>query len=457
MWLIVLLVVAIAFIVLATSRLKLHPFLALLIAAFGYGILSRSASGGSLAGVVKSINDGFGETLGAFGIVIVAGSVIGTFLEKSGGAARLAQRTVDLVGRRRVPMAMGVIGYIVSIPVFCDSGFILLAPLARSLSSKARVPLAAGAMALSLGLYATHTMVPPTPGPVAAAGMLEADLGRVILFGLIVSVPALLVSWLFSVKIAARVKLPSDDVGANDYSPVLSAATESAPGGPSVARSRAPILVPIVLILLRSVCTFPDRPLVTGALAEAVNFVGQPVVALLIGVFLAFLLPARLTREMLSASGWVGEAVLAAATILIITGCGGAFGKVLRDSNIASVVSQLLGDRAASWGLWLPFLLAAAIKTAQGSSTVAIITTAGIVAPMLEPLGLATPTGRALAVVAIGAGSMVVSHVNDSYFWIVTQLCTMTVRQGYKLQTLGTLVEGVVAAGTVWIVGAIVL
>ncbi len=457
MWLIVLLVVAIAFIVLATSRLKLHPFLALLLAAFGYGILSRSASGGSLAGVVKSINDGFGETLGAIGIVILAGSVIGTFLEKSGGAARLAQRTVDLVGRRRVPMAMGVIGYIVSIPVFCDSGFILLAPLARSLSSKARVPLAAGAMALSLGLYATHTMVPPTPGPVAAAGMLEADLGRVILFGLIVSIPALLVSWLFSVKIAARVKLPSDDAGASDYSPVLSAATESAPDGPSVARSLAPILVPIVLILLRSVCLFPSHPLGEGWVASVIDFIGQPVVALLIGVFLAFLLPARLTRETLSASGWVGEAVLAAATILIITGCGGAFGKVLRESNIASVVSQLLGDRAASWGLWLPFVLAAAIKTAQGSSTVAMITTAGIAAPMLEPLGLATPAGRALTVVAIGAGSMVVSHANDSYFWIVTQLCKMTVRQGYRLQTLGTLVEGVVAAGAVWIVGAIVL
>lgn len=451
MWLIVLLVVAIAFIVLATSRLKLHPFLALLIAAFGYGILSRSASGGSLAGVVKSINDGFGETLGAIGIVILAGSVIGTFLEKSGGAARLAQRTVDVVGPRRVPLAMGAIGYIVSIPVFCDSGFILLAPLARSLSSKARVPLAAGAMALSLGLYATHTMVPPTPGPVAAAAMLEADLGRVILFGLIVSVPALLVSWLFSVKVAARVKLPSDEVPPSDST------TDSAPEGPSVGRSLAPILVPIVLILLRSICRFPSHPLGEGWIVSVIDFTGQPVVALLIGVFLAFLLPAGLTREMLSASGWVGEAVLAAATILIITGCGGAFGKVLRDSNIASVVSQLLGDRAASWGLWLPFLLAAAIKTAQGSSTVAIITTAGIAAPMLEPLGLATPTGRALAVVAIGAGSMVVSHVNDSYFWIVTQLCKMTVRQGYKLQTLGTLVEGVVAAGTVWIVGAIVL
>lgn len=447
MWLMALLVIAVVFIVLATSKLKLHPFLALLIAAFGYGILSGQMS---LADVVKSINDGFGGTIGSIGLVILAGSIIGTFLEKSGGAARLAQRTVDLVGPKHVPMAMGIIGYVVSIPVFCDSGFILLAPLARSLSAKARIPLAAGVMALSLGLYATHTMVPPTPGPVAAAGVLGADLGRVIFFGLIVSVPALLAAWLFSVKIAGRVQLASDEAAQPEVPP------STVSQGPSVARSLAPILVPIVLILLRSVCLFGDRPFVTGALGEAVDFVGQPVVALLIGVFLAFLLPARLTTSMLSASGWIGEAVLGAATIIIITGCGGAFGKVLQNANIADVVSRFLGEGSA-WGLWLPFILAAAIKTAQGSSTVAIITTAGIVAPLLEPLHLATPTGRALAVVAIGAGSMVVSHVNDSYFWIVTQLAGMTVKQGYKLQTLGTLVEGVVAALAVWGVGAIVL
>ncbi len=447
MWLTALLVIAIVFIVLATSKLKLHPFLALLIAAFGYGILSRRMS---LEEVVASINAGFGGTIGHIGIVILAGSIIGTFLEKSGGAARLAQRTVDLVGQKRVPMAMGIIGYIVSIPVFCDSGFILLAPLAKSLSSKARVPLAASAIALSLGLYATHTMVPPTPGPVAAAGVLGADLGRVIFFGLIVSVPALLVSWLFSVKIAGRVRLAADEIPETDPTPQMVS------DGPSAIKSLAPILVPIVLILMRSICTFPDAPLVEGGLASVIDFVGQPVVALLVGVLLAFLLPAKLTTSMLSASGWIGEAVLAAATIIIITGCGGAFGKVLQNSHIADVVSQSLSDGSA-WGLWLPFVLAAAIKTAQGSSTVAIITTAGIVAPMLDPLGLATPTGRAMAVVAIGAGSMVVSHVNDSYFWIVTQLCKMTVRQGYKLQTLGTLVQGVVAALFLWGLGAAVL
>ena len=447
MWQIILLLLTIAFIVVATSKLKLHPFLALLVAAFGYGILCRQMS---LQEVVTSVNDGFGKTIGSIGIVILAGSVIGTFLDKSGGALRLAQRTVQLVGPKNVSLAMSIIGYIVSIPVFCDSAFILLAPLGKSLASKAKIPLAAAAMALSLGLYATHTMVPPTPGPVAAAGLLGADLGTVILLGLIVSVPALLASWLFSVKLAGRVELQGADASAPVSAPPT--ATEA----PSVLKSLVPILLPIVLILVRSVSLSPGRPLGEGNLAEIVGFVGQPTVALLIGVALAFLLPRKLTTDMLAPSGWVGEAVIAAATIIVITGCGGAFGKVLQNAKIADVVSRYLGDGAA-WGVWLPFLLAAAIKTAQGSSTVAIITTAGIVAPMLEPLALATPIGRALVVVAIGAGSMVVSHANDSYFWIVTQLSGMSVQQGYRLQTLGTLVEGTVAAVTVWIVSLIVL
>ena len=161
MWLLMLLGFSIVFIVLTTTRLKLHPFLALLLAAFGYGAFSGKMS---LADVAASVNAGFGETIGAIGIVILAGSIIGTFLEKSGGAFTLAERTIGLVGQKNVPLAMGMIGYIVSIPVFCDSGFVILAPLAKAMSRRAGVPLAASAIALSLGLYATHTMVPPTPG-----------------------------------------------------------------------------------------------------------------------------------------------------------------------------------------------------------------------------------------------------------------------------------------------------
>jgi GntP family gluconate:H+ symporter len=447
MWLLILLLLAVVFIIVATTRLNLHPFLALLISAFGYGIISGRMS---LQEVVESVNAGFGGTVGYIGIVILAGAIIGTFLEKSGGAYKLAETTLNLVGRKNVPLAMGIIGYIVSIPVFCDSAFVILSPLGRALSRKAKISLAASAVALSLGLYATHTMVPPTPGPVAAAGLLGADLGLVILWGALVSVAALAAGWVFSIKFAARIHLdPATDSQESGIEQITAEA-------PSALKSIVPILLPIILIVLKSIGDLKSYPFGEANIATIIDFIGQPVVALLIGVFFAFLLPKKLTTEMISASGWVGQAVLAAATIIIITGCGGAFGKVLQNSGISDVVEGYL-DKSAGLSIWLPFVIAAAIKTAQGSSTVAIITTAGIMAPLLGTLGLETPTAKALVVVAIGAGSMVVSHANDSYFWVVTGFSGMTVKQGYKLQTLGTLVEGMAAAIALWIISLIVL
>jgi GntP family gluconate:H+ symporter len=345
---------------------------------------------------------------------------------------------------------MSIIGYIVSIPVFCDSGFVILFPLAKGLSRRARTSLAASVAALSLGLYATHTMVPPTPGPVAAAGLLKADLGLVILWGALVSVIALAAGWLFAVRIGMKVHIAGESE--TDQSGAQSLATQ----GPSAIKSVVPILVPIILIVARSVGNLEAHPFGVGEVAAFIGFIGEPVVALLIGVAFALLLPKKLTREMLSASGWVGQAVVAAATIIVITGCGGAFGRVLQNSGLADVVKGYLGQ-SASLGIWLPFIIAAALKTAQGSSTVAIITTAGIMAPLLDSLGLAGPTARALVVVAIGAGSMVVSHANDSYFWVVTGLSKMSVKQGYRLQTLGTLVEGSTAAVVLWLVSLLVL
>ncbi|MEJ2704117.1 MAG: GntP family permease [Sedimentisphaerales bacterium] len=447
MWLLVLLVIAVIFIIIATAKVGLHPFLALLVAAFGYGILSREMS---LEEVVKSVNEGFGGTIGKIGIVVLAGSVIGTFLEKSGGAYKLAQTTLRAVGNKHVPLAMAIIGYIVSIPVFCDSAFVILSPLGKALSRKAGSSLAAGAVALSLGLYATHTMVPPTPGPVAAAGVIGADLGLVILWGALVSLVALAVGWLFAIKFAARVAIDSGEQVEEPGS------HEPAGQAPSAVKSVLPILLPIVLIVGKSICQFPTHPFGAGRVAAVVSFIGQPVIALLIGVFFSFSLPDRLTKEMLSGSGWIGQAVLSGATIIIITGCGGAFGTVLKDSGIDNVVKGYLGE-SVGLSIWLPFIIAAALKTAQGSSTVAIVTTAGIVSPLLTTLGLETATAKALVVVAIGAGSMVVSHANDSYFWVVSGLSGMTVKQGYKLQTLGTLVEGCAAAIALFVISLIVL
>ncbi len=443
------LVLAIVFIVIATAKLKLHPFLALLIAAFGYGL----AAGMDPMEVVKSVNAGFGGTIGYIGIVIIAGTIIGVFLEKSGGAKSIAEKSLAITGEKNVPLAMGIVGWIVSMPVFCDSGFVILSPLNKALSKKAKITLAAGAVALSLGLYATHTMVPPTPGPVAAAGILKADLGAVIGWGIVVSLVALVAGWLFATLYASRTYIDPNE----ETVPIE---TETAPvqqsKAPGALKSIIPILLPIALIVLQSIAKYPSKPFGEGPVVDWIIFFGQPVVALLIGVAFAFMLPEKLNRDMLSSSGWVGEAILAAASIIIITGSGGAFGKVLQNSGIADEIKGLF-SADTNLGILLPFIIAAAIKTAQGSSTVSIITTAGIMAPLLATLGLDGETARALVVIAIGAGAMVVSHANDSYFWVVTQFSNMSVKQGYKLQTLGTLVEGTTAAVAVYIIASIVL
>lgn len=444
MWLILVLFFSVLAIILLTAKLKLHPFLALLAAAFGYGILSGTLS---LQELINAINSGFGGTVGSIGIVILAGAVIGTFLEKSGGAYQLAEKVIKITGEKYVPIAMGVIGSIVSIPVFCDSGFVILSPLNRTISRKTGTRLAASAVALSLGLLATHSMVPPTPGPLAAAEALGADIGLVILLGLLVTALSLAGGWIFAIYSAARIDL----VPNQEEKPRHEIKAEERP---SVLRSMIPILLPLLLIVLRSLNDL-FSPFGEGNISAMVNFLGQPIVALLIGACTAFLLPKKLTAEMLSTKGWVGQAIVSVTTIIIITGAGGAFGKVLQESNIAQVVEQNLSG--FNLGILLPILIAAALKTAQGSGTVAIITTAGIMTPLLEPFGLGDPVARALVVVGIGAGSMIVSHANDSYFWVVTQLSQMTVKQGYRLQTLGTMVQGLVAALVVWILSLFLL
>jgi gluconate:H+ symporter, GntP family len=418
------------FIVITSTRFKVHPFLSLLAAAFLFGLLTRMP----LDKILESINSGFGGTIGNIGIIIIAGIIIGAFLENSGGAQTLANFVLKIVGKKRVHTAMGVIGYIVSIPVFADSGFVILSSLNRALTKKAKLSLAGTAIALSLGLTATHTMVPPTPGPIAAAGILEADLGLVILFGMVTSFFGLIISILFAKNTGKKVYIdpnPENESEESEFS------TEY---HPSVLKSFLPILIPIVLIVLRSVAEFPTHPFGEGQLKAILGFIGHPVPALFLGVFMSFLLPKKFDKEMLGTSGWVGDALKSAAIIILITGAGGAFGKVLQNSEMA----ELLGDnlRDTGLGLWLPFLIAAAIKTAQGSSTVAIITAASIVVPLLDVMGLDSEYSKAMVAIAIGAGSAVVSHVNDSFFWVVTQMSSMNIKQGYRTHSLGTIILG---------------
>lgn len=437
---ILLLLLSVVLIVVLTARYNVHPFLALLFAALGYGLLS----GMELPLIVQSINDGFGGTLGKIGMVIVLGVIIGAFLEHSGGAFKLAEVVLKIIGRNRVHEAMGIIGFIVSIPVFADSGFIILNPLNKSLSKKAKLSIAGTSVSLILGLMLTHVMVPPTPGPIAAAGIIGADVGLVMLLGLIVSAISLVVAIIYSKRVAAKTYI--------DPNPDLTEAEveEKIRQAPSAAKSFLPIIIPILLIVGKSIVEFNLKDGETGTwLVQLLSFIGSPVIALTIGMLLAFTLPKKFDRNILSTSGWVGKALVDAAIIILVTGAGGIFGAILQNSGIAEVMTGLLSG--VSLGIWLPFILTAAIKTAQGSSTVALITTASILAPMAASLGFDSEMQKALLVVAIGAGAAVVPHANDSGFWVVTQLTGMDIKTGYRLYTVGAAIVGTFAAFVVYI------
>jgi len=433
------LLIAVLLIIVLTTRFKVHPFIALFVISILYGLIA----GMPYAEIITSINDGFGGTLGKIGLIIFLGVIIGAFLENTGGAYSIAEKELKFIGSKRVPTAMGIIGYIVSIPVFSDSGFLLLHPLNKSLSKKAKISLAGSAIALGLGLMASHTLVPPTPGPIAAAGILEADLGLVIALGLPISLVAMAAGLVFAKKYASKTYIDPDldDTGSDHQEKI-----HKEP--PSALRSSIPIIIPILLIVLKSILN-PERTGLSGAFVGFISFIGEPVIALLIGVFLCLLLPKKLNYDMLSASGWVGKAIKDAASIVLITGAGGIFGKILQNSGIAEALGETLTNY--NIGILLPFILAAALKSAQGSSTVALITAASIIMPMMPSLGFETEIQKALVVVAIGSGSSVVSHANDSFFWVVTQMSGMNVKTGYRLFSLGTFVLGTAGAITVYL------
>jgi GntP family gluconate:H+ symporter len=450
--LVLILLGVIIFIVIATSKLKLHPFLTLLLATF----IAALCFGLPLKDIAKTIGTGFGGILGYIGLVIVLGTIIGTILEKSGAAITMADSVIKLLGNRFPTLTMSIIGYMVSIPVFCDSGFVILNSLKQSMASRMKVSSVAMSVALATGLYATHTFVPPTPGPIAAAGNLglEDSLGLVIGVGLVVAVVAALAGLLWANRF---MKDEPEGEGAEElvHQAEEFEKVKAAYGKlPSALASFAPIFVPILLICIGSIAAFPSKPFGTGNLFALLHFLGQPLNALMIGLLLSLLL-LKPENRMKEFSQRISEGLTSAAPILLITGAGGAFGAVIKATPIGDYLGTTLS--ALGIGIFMPFIVAAALKSAQGSSTVALVTTSAMVAPMLESIGLGSQMGHVLTVMAIGAGAMTVSHANDSFFWVVTQFSRMSVSQAYRAQTMATLVQGVVTITFVWLLSLVLL
>nr|WP_299388884.1 GntP family permease [Allomuricauda sp.] len=421
------LALVVVFIIVATIRFKMHPVFSLTLAA----IVSGFILGLSPTDIMEAMGAGFGKTLSGIGLVIAFGTVIGIYLEKTGGTKVLANAVLKIVGLKKSPLAINLAGYIISIPVFCDSGFIILSSLNKALSKKSGIPILVFAIALGTGLYAAHVFVPPTPGPLAAAAILEADLGMVLLFGLVVSIPVSLTGYFWARIVGKRLTVEPSQEGENNME-----STEEP--GIGTIQAFLPLIVPILLIALKSIANYPTFPMGQGSLFYVFDFLGSPIIALLIGVLFAFLMARKIPAE--AQKKWVPEAFRQAGSIVLITGAGGAFGAILRTMDMAELFN--LGQSSGMGGLLLAFAIAAVLKTAQGSSTVAIITTSAIIAPLLETFGLNSITDKALAVLAIGAGAMTVSHVNDSYFWVVSQFSKINVKTALRGHTLATLFQG---------------
>ena len=447
------LVLGVATIVAIVLWTKLDAFIALLIAALVIGFVAGAPVGETL----DAITTGFGNTLGSIGIVIGLGVAVGKILEVSGGADALARWFVRMAGRGREPWAMAGTGAVVSIPVFCDSGYVIMNPLARSIARRRRGGYVVLALALGCGMTLTHHMVPPTPGPLAVAGLLGANLGTLILVGLLFAIVLMPVVVLYAKWIgpklesdvlpevreavyagasapagggAAGVTAGGDD---HDDDPDAAVAPElrdtpegETPHKVSAGLASLPLLVPLLLIVSNTVATAIDRN-AQGVLAdddayepsryaELLAFIGSPVVALIIGILLAvYVLLPRWTPQK-KVAGWLAQAAAASGMILLITGAGGALGSVLGSTGVGDALAETIATWALP-GVLVPFLIATLVRIAQGSGTVAMITAASVSAPLVAGLGISP----VVAALACCAGSMVFSYFNDSYFWVVTR------------------------------------
>ena len=467
--LIIIFAAAIAIMVVAISKWHLHPFIAILLTALIFGIVS----GIPLPQMTTLIGSGFSKIFAGIGLVIIFGTLMGTILEQSGAALKIADCIIKLLGKRHPVLSMALMGWVVSIPVFCDSGFVVLNPIREALVKKTQSSPVAMTVALSGGLYLSHVFIPPTPGPLAAAETLglSSNLLLVMGMGLLCSIFPMFLLILFSNYIGRRISCSADaSTSTASSSSTTSACTTDASTGtpsasstdadriaakynaiieksgklPSAALSFAPIIVPIILMSLASILQGTEMQ---QQLKDVVLFLSNPTIALAIGLLFATFLLKR-------GSGFeemVENSLKRSGPILFITAAGSVLGNIVAGSPLVSFITdnaQVLNGL----GLLFPFLVAAMLKSSMGSSSVAIITAAGIVAPFAEAMGLASPIGLTLICMAVGAGSMTVSHSNDSYFWVVTKFGRMDIKSGYKTQTLATLILGLGALAELYII-----
>ena len=431
------LVIAIAIVFLLIIRLRINAFIALITAALIVGILSPQVE---LVAAMAETARIFGETAGKIGIVIALAAVIGQCLMESGAADKITRRIVGLLGERYSSLSLLASGYVLSVPVFFDTVFYLLVPLARAMRVRTGKNYLLYVMAICAGGAVTHSLVPPTPGPVAMAATLRLDLGMVILVGLAVGLPTSLCGWLFAHYMDRRLNIELREAPGLSMEALKDLALKPEKELPGFFMSLLPIALPVVFIASNTLVNAIDTE---GPLAQITGFLGNPNLALLISTALALILLGRQKRYSLAQLAKPVETGLASGgLIILITAAGGAFGGMLVMAGVGEALNAL-SDRLGVTILLLAFLLATLFKIAQGSGTVSMITAASIVAPLIASSAL--PFHPVYVAMAIGAGSKIGSWMNDSGFWVVKQMSGFTEVETLKTWTLMLALMGVVA------------
>jgi len=411
------LVLAVVILIFLVLRTKIHAFLALIIAASIAGIVG----GMPPVKVADTISSGFGSTLASIGIIIGLGVMIGRILEVSGAAETLAYSLIKFVGKKKEEWALAIAGYIVSIPIFVDSAFVILNPLVKALSKKTGKSVISLGVALAVGLVITHSLVPPTPGPLGVAGIFGVDIGLMIALGLLFGIPIMIVGVLYAKWLGKRIyQIPDDsDEGFSRpdakmaYQEFLDLADQKSTELPSLGRSLLPILVPIILIFLNT--TLSAMGLTTG-FYEILIFLGKPIIAVSIGLIAAiYALAGNLSRS--STLDRMEEGIQTAGIIILVTGAGGALGAVLRESGAGDFIAGKIAEMPLP-AILIPFFVSSLVRLVQGSGTVAMVTAASISAPILANMEV----NMALAAQAAAMGSMIFSYFNDSLFWVVNRM-----------------------------------
>jgi len=404
-------------------RFKIKPFLTLLIASFLSGIFLKI----DILEILYLIYKGFFSIVLIIGPIIIIGTVLGKFLNETGTSKKMVNTFISYFGIDNIPLSLNLIGLIISIPVFCDAAFILMSSIIKDLSRITKKNIILLSVCLATGLYSAHVFIPPTPGPIAASAIINADIGLLFLIGIVVGIIVSISGYVWMKFLFKKeFKINPGEIKSHDFTSDRSIV------------SFLPVIVPILLISTSTIIKYPKLDINQLPFLKIFEIIGKPEIALLIGFIMTLIFLKK--DEIQSMPQWIIKSLKNSFGILLITGAGGALGYIIRESGIIDNLNLNIATGLAS--IFSVFILATIIKTIQGSSTVAIVTTCAITAPILQSIGMTSELEKVILIISIGSGAMTISHVNDSYFWVVTKYSNIEMNDVLKYFSSATLIQG---------------